>query len=96
MDIEGSSYHWDSSAYPDSDSCMLKIVASDGFNSAEDTTESVFSLADKSPFVAILSPENNSIFGKEEEIYYRIHKSTTKCRFLFKRNLGQCSPNCSI
>ena len=70
MDIEGSSYQWDSSAYPGSDSCMLKIVASDGFNSAEDTTESVFSLADKAPFVAILSPENNSIFGKEEEIYF--------------------------
>jgi parallel beta-helix repeat protein len=70
MDIESTFYHWDSSTYPGSDSCMLKIVASDGFNSAEDTTESIFSLADKAPFVAIINPENNSIFGKEEEIYF--------------------------
>jgi lysozyme len=70
MDIEGSSYHWDSSDYPGSDSCMLKIVASDGFNSAEDRTDSVFSLSDKAPFVAIINPENNSIFEKDEEIYF--------------------------
>ena len=70
MDIEGSSYHWDSSDYPGSDSCMLKLVASDGFNSAEDRTDSVFSLSDKAPFVAIINPENNSTFKKDEEIYF--------------------------
>ena len=68
LDIQQTSYEWRASGFPGSESCLLKIIVSDGFNCAEDVSDAVFSMADKPPISFIHSPENQTVFGFGQEV----------------------------
>lgn len=62
-DMEGNSYSWDTSKTPGGDSCLLKIIATDGFNIGDDTSDAAFSIVLKTPDVYINSHENGDMIG---------------------------------
>ncbi len=52
----------DSNYLPGGNNCLIKVIASDGWNRSEDTSDASFSIATKSPKVTILDPADKSIF----------------------------------
>lgn len=59
----------DVSDQPGGDNCMVKLVASDGFNTVE-SVSSTFSVINKAPIAAIIEPLNNVTYyaGREIEL----------------------------
>ena len=56
LGVAGSAYEWDSSQSPGTRSGLIKVLANDGVNTTEDQSDAVFTVAAKSPTVAILRP----------------------------------------
>ena len=61
-EVTGTSVTLDAAAVPGSDEGLLRIIASDGVNTAEDTSDGVFSVPAKAPQVQIMSPADGAIF----------------------------------
>lgn len=61
-DITESTVSLDASWVPGSDEGLLRVIASDGVNTAQDTSDGVFSVPDKKPQVQILSPPDGALF----------------------------------
>jgi len=63
------SFDWDSSLSPGSNLGMIKVVTTDGYNTAENTSNFTFTVTKKAPTVFISHPEESQIFEQGEEIY---------------------------
>lgn len=51
----------DANYLPGGPNCLVKVIASDGWNRSEDTSDAPFSIATKPPRVSILEPANGTI-----------------------------------
>ena len=60
--IIGTSYALDFSSLPGGTSSLIKAMVSDGFRSAEDIADNPFSVANKPPIAAIVSPPTDTSF----------------------------------
>ncbi|CAN5332147.1 hypothetical protein BH10ACI2_BH10ACI2_02920 [soil metagenome] len=60
--IVGNSYAVDFSSLPGGTSSLIKVMVSDGFRSAEDVSDNTFSVANKPPTAAIVSPPTGTSF----------------------------------
>jgi hypothetical protein len=60
--ISGNSYPLDFSSLPGGTSALVKVMVSDGFRSAEDVADNPFSVANKPPTTAIVSPPTGASF----------------------------------
>ncbi len=73
--IEGTSsimsYQINASSIPGSNTALILVVASDGFNVGQDLSDSVFSVADKPPIVRIIRPQMESQFHMDDVILLR-------------------------
>jgi hypothetical protein len=63
-DIAESSAILDLSLFPASTSARLRVDVSDGFHSASDTSDGVFTVPGKGPFVSILGPDDGSVLAE--------------------------------
>jgi hypothetical protein len=61
----------DSNYLPGGPNCLVKVIASDGWNLAEDVSNSVFSITTKPPEVTILDPEDGTILLSSESMQGR-------------------------
>jgi hypothetical protein len=61
----------DLSTYPGSDVARVRVIASDGVNTAMDESDAVFGLARKAPQVHILEPGPGRTFDVGETILFR-------------------------
>ena len=68
--VAGNEYRWKLADVPGTprNEGLIRIVASDGFNTGEDTIGGVISIAGKPPMVAILYPQSNQVFLQCEPI----------------------------
>jgi hypothetical protein len=67
-DITTTSLVLDFAGVPGSSSGRVKVQVSDGFNSAEDASDNPFSVANKPPTAAIISPPANARFNTDETV----------------------------
>ena len=58
--IDGSSYEVDSTQYPGTTLGRIRVMVSDGANTSHDESDDAFTIPDKPPTVAILSPEDGA------------------------------------
>ncbi len=66
--ITGNSYPLDFSSLPGGNSSLVKVVVSDGFRSAEDVSDNPFSVANKPPTAAIVSPPTGMSFPANTKV----------------------------
>ncbi len=69
-DLTTKSFNWNTDNSPGSDNGIIRIVASDGANTAYDDSDSPFTIASKTPVVTIISPENSSNFFLNRRIKF--------------------------
>jgi len=69
--ITQTSYQVDTSFIPGSDTALIRVVASDGFNTAKDESDAAFTVTDKPPTAMILQPANESRFLMDDVILLR-------------------------
>jgi len=50
---------------------LMRIMATDGFNTAEDQSDTTFKVANKGPKIHIGSPENNTVYSTGELVVFR-------------------------
>jgi hypothetical protein len=60
-DLTGTSYTLDVSTIPGGEQALLRVIASDGVNTAQDESDATFTVADKPPEVGIFSPAAGSV-----------------------------------
>ena len=70
MDINETSHAVNTSMLGGGTKCMVKVIASDGANTAEDTSNGCFTVETKNPIASISSPENNSEFMEWDRIEF--------------------------
>ncbi len=51
-----------SSNLPGGEQCLVKVVATDGLNTGYDVSDRFFTIANKAPFVSIISPKNGDVY----------------------------------
>ncbi|HEV8611145.1 MAG TPA: hypothetical protein VGS98_13905, partial [Thermoanaerobaculia bacterium] len=61
--ITGTSYALDFSQLPGGSAARIRVQASDGFHTAEDTSDNAFAVGSKGPAVAIVSPPTGETFN---------------------------------
>ena len=66
--LDQNSYVWDTDEAPGSDQMLIRVLATDGVNTGQDNSDSPFTVAEKSPAPAILSPPDNASFFLNEWI----------------------------
>jgi len=71
LSITQTYYEVDASFIPGSNGALIKVVASDGFNIGEDSSDTVFTVTDKLPTAKILQPTNESQFYMDDVILLR-------------------------
>lgn len=59
--IEGTEFTVDSRTLPGTQDGRIRVIVTDGINTSHDDSDGPFTVADKPPAVAILSPPNNAI-----------------------------------
>jgi hypothetical protein len=64
----GTTVTLDADAVPGSDEGLFRVIASDGVNTAVDTSDAVFSVPNKAPQVQIVSPADGAIFVPGQSI----------------------------
>jgi len=69
--VEVQSLSWDTNSVPGSGRALIRVVVSDGFYSAEDQSNSTFSIPTKEPEVWIESPQADQHFIKGQTIFLR-------------------------
>ncbi|MBN1599030.1 MAG: thrombospondin type 3 repeat-containing protein [Bacteroidales bacterium] len=60
LNYSSQSYDWNTEDYPGGDNSVIRVVVSDGANTAYDDSDAPFTVETKAPEVFIYSPENNS------------------------------------
>ena len=70
MDINETSHAVNTSMLGGGTKCMVKVIASDGANTAEDISNGCFTVETKNPIATISSPENNSEFMEWDRIEF--------------------------
>jgi hypothetical protein len=70
LGVEQNSFAWDTEYVPGSDQARIKVLASDGVNTGQDTSDSDFSVARKSPQVLILAPDDGQDFFLSDMILF--------------------------
>lgn len=60
--VQGSSYQVDTAALQGGSGGRIRVIASDGFNNAQDDSNAAFTVAGNPPSVSIASPEANTRF----------------------------------
>jgi hypothetical protein len=58
----------DTSTVAGSSQALVRVVASDGFNTATDVSSAPFTVAGKGPYLAILSPDDGATFATGREV----------------------------
>jgi uncharacterized repeat protein (TIGR01451 family) len=53
-------YEWDTRSVPGGTECLIRVLATDGVNTASDDSDGVFSVAAKGPAAAILEPRDGT------------------------------------
>jgi hypothetical protein len=71
IDLDSNELTVDSNYLPGGPNCLVKVIASDGWNLAEDVSNSVFSITTKPPRVTILDPEDETILVHSESMQGR-------------------------
>lgn len=61
--LKDTSYLWNASQFPGGTDCLIKVVATDGFNTVEDESDDPFSITTKAPEVYVDSPSDGSKFA---------------------------------
>ena len=69
--IKQTSFLWNVEYNGGSESCLIKILASDGTNTGEDISENTFTVAKKDPEVSILLPEDSSKFFLNKMVIFK-------------------------
>ncbi len=64
-------YQIDASQIPGGNTSLVRVVASDGFNTGQDESDAVFTVVDKPPTAKILQPQNGSQFNMNHVILLR-------------------------
>ena len=67
VNLQEQAYTLNLSQLPGGSSCLLRVVATDGFNVGQ-ALSSVFTVEDKPPAACIITPENGETYGEGEEI----------------------------
>jgi hypothetical protein len=62
MDLQGTSYEWDTATFAGSQEALVRVQASDGLNVARDDSDGLFSLSPKPPVASIVSPPDGAHF----------------------------------
>ncbi len=62
LNIKSNEFVWDTDQSPGSEDAKIRVMVSDGVNSAHDDSDSPFNLEKKGPTSLVRSPENNSNF----------------------------------
>lgn len=68
--VQGESYKVDTSILPGGDAAMVRVIVTDGFNTAQDDSDGTFKVAGKPPAAVIIRPEANTPFSSGEVIYF--------------------------
>jgi len=71
MDHDVNELIVDSNYLPGGPNCLVKVIASDGWNRAEDISDAPFSIVTKPPRVTILDPEDGTILLSSESMQGR-------------------------
>jgi len=71
IDLQGTSFPWNTATVPGSSSARLRVVASDGFNETSDASDGTFSVASKGPLVGISTPADGSVVLPGEPVELR-------------------------
>ncbi len=69
--VTQTSYQISTSALQGSETSLIQVVASDGFNIGQDESDAVFKVADKPPTARIIKPENETQFNIDDIILLR-------------------------
>lgn len=70
VNLTTNSYEWDTDKVPGSVNAVIRVLASDGINTSQDDSDTVFTVASKSPEVAILSPRDQTSLAAERLIIF--------------------------
>ena len=68
--VQGESYKVDTSILPGGDAAMVRVIVTDGFNTAQDDSDGTFKVAGKPPAAFIILPEASIPFSSGEVIYF--------------------------
>jgi len=68
VDYPSTTYTLNLSRISGTDQGLLRILASDGFHTAQDQSDATFKIARQAPQTSIFSPENNSLYFGDETI----------------------------
>jgi len=60
--LHRESYVWDTDRSPGGDSAVLRVIVTDGVNTAQDDSDAIFIVSKKSPAPIISSPQNDTNF----------------------------------
>jgi hypothetical protein len=71
VQVEGTTYSWDTNQFPGGEDCLVRITANDGVNTSRDESDGPFILARKEPQVYILDPEDGASFFAYDPISFR-------------------------
>ncbi len=67
-ELDRTSFAIPSASLPGGKECLLKVMASDGFNASSDVSGQAFSVPDSKPMVFVTSPSDGSIYNLHEEV----------------------------
>lgn len=70
MDVEGTSYVWNTEQAGGGGSGRIKVIACDGVNTTEDISDGDFSLRKKTPEVFIIEPEEDARFFNNKRVIF--------------------------
>ncbi|HID19485.1 MAG TPA: hypothetical protein EYP28_00880 [Methanophagales archaeon] len=68
--VQGESYKVDTLILPGGDAAMVRVIVTDGFNTAQDDSDGTFKVAGKPPAAFIIRPEANTPFSSGEVISF--------------------------
>ena len=60
VNLKRTHFTWDTSGVPGGTRSLIKILATDGVNTAEDVSDATFSVSKKRPMLAITSPTDRA------------------------------------
>lgn len=70
VNLTTNSYEWDTDKASGSVNALIRVLASDGINTAQDDSDGLFTVVSKSPEVVILSPRDQASLVAEKPIIF--------------------------
>lgn len=68
--LEGNQFEVDTALLPGSEEGIMRVIATDGFNTVEDDSDAPFTVADNPPDVWITAPDSGAAFAEGEAITF--------------------------